>query len=165
MRILSLVLLSIVVTVGALLGGAGAWSATKGPLGEKMAKLAEAAAATKELGKLTGDQAIVAGKSARDAGAAIEQGLRGYRVIQFGGAAIAVINIALLVFAIRRRSKQILVVGGVGAAVGVACVVLAPARELDTTMHSMILALAISVVASALFAWLAGRAGARPATT
>jgi ABC-type cobalamin transport system permease subunit len=92
----------------------------------------------------------------------IEQGLRGYRVIQFGGAAIAIINIALLVFALR-RSKKILVVGAVGAAVGVACVVLAPARELDTTLHSIILALAISVVASALFAWVAGRAGARPA--
>ena len=84
-------------------------------------------------------------------------------MIQVGGAAIALVNIALLIFAVRRRSKQILVAGGIAALVGIACFVLAPARALDETMHSIIVALAISVIGSALFAWLADRAGARPA--
>ncbi|HXU07187.1 MAG TPA: hypothetical protein VN903_39810 [Polyangia bacterium] len=159
MRILCLVLLSIVVVVGALLGGACAWSATMGPLKEKRTQLEETAAATKEIGKLTGDLALVEGKSANQAGALLQQGVRGYRVLQFGGGAIALINLALLVFAAGRRSKQILLVGGIGTAIGVACIVLAPARRLDETLHSMILAIAISVIASALFAWLADRAG------
>jgi hypothetical protein len=163
MRILCLVLLSIVVVVGAVLGGACAWSATIGPMGEKMTKLSETAAATKELSKLTGDHEIIAGKSAKDAGSMIEQGLRGYRVLQFGGAAIVLLNIALLVLAIRRSSQKILIAGAVATVVGVVCFVLAPARALDETMYGMIVALSISVISSALFAWLADRASARVA--
>ena len=157
MRVLFLVLLSIVVLAGVLLGGSGAWSATKGPMSERMAKLAESAAAAKEVGKLTGNDAIVAGKTAGEAGSLIEQGLRGYRVIQLGGAGIALLNIVLLVLAIRRHGKGIMVVGGLGVVVGIVCFVLAPPRQIDDTLHMIISILAGSVILAAVFAFLAGR--------
>jgi hypothetical protein len=157
MRILFLVLLSIVVLVGAFLGGSGAWSATKGPMAEKMAKFAESAAAAKEVGKLTGDHAIVAGKTAGEASSLMEQGLRGYKVIQFGGAAIALINIVLLVLAIKRNGKGIMVVGGLGVVLGIVCFVLSPPKQIDDTLHMIISILGGSVILAAVFAFLAGR--------
>jgi hypothetical protein len=157
MRILFLVLLSIVVIAGVFLGATGAWSATKGPMSERMAKLAESAAAAKEVGKLTGGHAIVAGKTADEAGSLIAQGLRGYRVIQLGGAAIALINIVLLVFAIKRNGKGIMVVGGLGVVVGIVCFVLSPPKQIDDTLHMIISILAGSVILAALFSFLAGR--------
>jgi hypothetical protein len=163
MRILFLVLLSIVVLVGVFLGGSGAWSATKGPMAEKMAKLAESAAAAKEMGKLTGNSAIVAGKTAGEASGLLEQGLRGYKVIQFGGAAIALINVALLVLAIKRHAKGIMIVGGLGVVLGIVCFVLSPPKQIDDTMHMIISILGGSVILAALFAFLAGRSKAAAA--
>jgi len=162
MRILFLVLLSIAVLVGAGLGGVSAWSATKGPMSEKVADLAKAAEAAREVGKLT-NQAVMAGKSADEAGSLIDKGLRAYRVVQFGGAAIALINIALLVLAIKRNARGILVVGGIGAVVGIVCFALNPGRQIDEGMFYVLTLLGGSAIAAALFAYGAGRPKPAPA--
>jgi hypothetical protein len=157
MRILFLVLLSIVVVVGALLGAGGAWSAAMGPMKERKAKAEEAAAAAREMGKLTGSHAIVAGKTAAEATSLIEKGLRGFQVVQFGGAAIAVLNIVLLVLAIKRNGKGIMVVGAVAAVLGIVCFALNTPKEVDDAVHLVISILGGSVILAAVFAFLAGR--------
>jgi hypothetical protein len=84
-------------------------------------------------------------------------------VVQFGGAAIAVLNIVLLVLAIKRNGKGITVVGGIAAVLGIVCFVLNPPKEVDDAMHLVISILAGSVILAAVLAFLAGRPKAEAA--
>jgi hypothetical protein len=164
MRILFLVLLTVVALVGIGLGGMGAWSGTVGPMHEKMAEMEKTAKEADAVGVLMGKSELFAGKDIAGAGDIMRQGLRGYRVAQIGGAVVALLDIALLVLALRRRSREILITGGVALAVGIACFLLTPPRALDETMYGIDVALAISAAASALFAWLSDKTARRPGT-
>jgi hypothetical protein len=159
MRILCLVILFITALVGALVGGGAGVSGTVGPLKERIATMEKTAGEARELGKLTGKMELAGGKNASEASDLVASGVRGYKMAVFGGAAIAIINIALIVLAIRRRSKQILIVGGIGAALGIAIFALTPPRMLDDTLYAINVVLVISVVGSALFAFLADKTG------
>jgi hypothetical protein len=163
MRILFIVLSSICVLGGVFLGGAGAWSVTMGPMSKDVRTLAETVSAAKEIGKAAGGLKIVAGKTAGEATSLLEKALVGYRFTQFGGAAIAVLNIVLLVLAIKRSSKPLLIAGGIGVALGIAAFVLTPSREIDEKLFFMNATLAVCVLGAALFAMLSDRLGARPA--
>jgi len=161
MRIMFLVLLTIVALVGIGLGGAGAWSYTIGPNRDKIAELTKTAHEAEALGVLMGKTELVAGKDAAGTADIMRQGIRGYRAMQIGGAAVALLNIVLIALAVRRRSKAILIVGGAAVAVGLALFIATPPRMMDSTMYGINVAISISAAASALFAWLADWAGRR----
>jgi hypothetical protein len=163
MRILFLVLLTIVALVGIGLGGAGAWSYTIGPNRDKIAEVTKTAQEAEALGVLMGKTELAKGQDVGSAADIMRQGLRGYRVMQVGGAAIALLNIVLIVLAVRRRSKAILIVGGIAVGAGLTCFIATPPRALDFTMYGINVAVAGSAAASALFAWLADWAARRRA--
>jgi hypothetical protein len=162
MRILCVVLLALAVLVGAALGGVTAWSATAGPMSERIARLADLVTKSKDVGKL-GNVGLMKGMTMNEGNRLLEQGLRGYRVAQFGGAAIAILDITLLVLVFMRRSKPVLVAAGLALAVGVVCFALTPSRAVDEALHTGLVILEGSVVSAALFAFLADRAGRRAA--
>jgi hypothetical protein len=163
MRILFIVLSSICVLAGVFLGGASAWSVSMGPMSKDVATLSATVAAAKEMGNATKDLKIVGGKTAADATSLLEQGLRGYRFSQIGGGLIALLNIVLLVLAIKRSSKPLLIAGGIGVAIAIAAFVITPSREIDEKLFFVNATLAVSVLGASLFAVLSDRFGARPA--
>ena len=89
MRILFLVLLTIVALVGIGLGGAGAWSYTIGPNRDKIAEVTKTAQEAEALGVLMGKTELAKGQDVGSAADIMRQGLRGYRVMQVGGASRA----------------------------------------------------------------------------
>ena len=96
-----------------------------------------------------GKTELVPGVDASHTGDLMRQGLRGYRTAQIGGAAVALLDIALLVLALKRRSRAILVTGGVALATGIACFLLTPARALDDTIFDINVILASSAAGCA----------------
>jgi hypothetical protein len=158
MRILLIVLLSIVVVASSLLGLAFSGSLTFGPASEKLRKASATLEQAKALPK--GLTQEIAGKKQGDLLAVMEGAIRAYRVTQVGGVAIAGLNIALLVLAIRRRAKGISIAAVLAVAAGAVCFVLTPPKDLgDEAIYFANSILAVSTVVVALLALIAGRVG------
>jgi hypothetical protein len=158
MRILLIVLLSIVVVASSLLGLAFSGSLTFGPANEKLRKAVTTLEEAKALPKGLTEE--IAGKKQGDLLAVMERAIRAYRVTQVGGVAIAGLNIALLVLAIRRRARGTAIAAVLAVAVGAVCFVLTPPKDLgDEAIYFANSFLAISTVLASLLALIASRIG------
>lgn len=146
MRITMIVLLCIVVAAGALLGGGISWSLTAGPKAGDVKKSAELLSELKQVSKGNEPMLVMA-----------EKVMRGLRVIQIGGAALALLDIILLVLVFKKNSKAIAIASGLAVILGIVFFVLGVPKELDDTAHLIGTVLGVLAVAPALFALAADK--------
>jgi hypothetical protein len=152
MRITMIVLLCIAVLAGVLVGGGLSWSLTMGPKSGDVKKAGE---------MLTEMRQVVKGDS--PGLTLLEQGMRGLRVIQFGGIALALIDIALLVLVFKRNSRGVLIGSIALIALTAITFLLKAPKEVDEGTFLIGNTLAVLALAAALFALAADRFGRRQA--
>jgi len=136
-----IVLLSIVVAGGVLLGGGISWSLTAGPKSGDVKKSAELLSELKQVSKGNEPMLVMA-----------EKAMRGLRVMQIGGAALALLDIILLVVVIKKNSKAVAIASGLAVILGIAFFVLGVPKELDDAAHLVSTVMGVLAVAPALFA-------------
>ena len=86
--------------------------------------------------------------------------IRGYRVTQVGGLALAVLNVALLVLAVRRRARGTAIAAALAVAVAAVCFAVTPSKERsDEAIYLANCLLAGASGLAALLALAAARAG------
>src|SRR5262245_35802554 len=146
MRITMIVLLCIVVVAGVLLGGGLSWSLTAGPRAADISKTSELLSEMKQVSKGNEPGLVM-----------LEKALRGARVMQIGGAALAVLDILLLVLVFKKNTKAVVVGSGLVAILGIVFFVLGVPKELDESAHLVTTVMGALALAPALFALAADK--------
>jgi hypothetical protein len=152
MRITMIVFLSIAVLAGVLAGGGLSWSLTMGPKSGDMKKAGELLSEMKQVAKADSPGLMM-----------LEQGMRGLRVLQFGGIALALIDIALLVLVIKRNSRAVLIGSIALVALSAITFLLKAPKDVDDATYILGNTIAALALAPVLFALAADRFGRRKA--
>jgi len=141
MRVTMIVFLCIVVVAGVLLGGGISWSLTAGPKAGDVTKSAELLKEMRQVAKGDAPGLVM-----------LEKAMRGLRVVQIGGAALALLDIILLVVVFKKSSKAVMIVSGLAVVLGIVFFVLGVPKEVDDAAHLVGTVLGVLAVAPALFA-------------